>query len=75
MSEEYRKERVERLLHELKYEITRGIVERDIEEHFHFEWMVPSMADSSQVVWCRFSIERRFHHDIPQILHSVKGGK
>lgn len=75
MTDTYRKDRIERLLHELKYEITRGIVERDIEEQFHFQWMFPSMADSSKVVCCHFSIERRYHHDIPPLLHAVKGGK
>lgn len=36
----YRLERINRLLHELKYEITRGIIERDLQE-LYSEFFVP----------------------------------
>lgn len=37
----YRMERIERLLKELRYEITRGMMEREIEENLVFRWLVP----------------------------------
>lgn len=37
-----RKERIERLLYELQYEVTRGIMEREIEEDLTFRFMIPT---------------------------------
>lgn len=42
MADKYRLERVERLLHELEYEITRGMMEGDLpEETMGFRFVVP----------------------------------
>lgn len=37
-----RKERIERLLHDLRYEIERGILDGDIEERMEFRFIVPT---------------------------------
>ena len=41
--DKYRMERIERLFHELKYEITRGLMEGDIEQDQYpqYRFMVP----------------------------------
>lgn len=52
---EYRRERIERLLHELKYEITRGMMEREIEEEMGFRFIVPVTKHfKTGVVMCEF---------------------
>lgn len=51
----YRKERIERLLDELRYEITRGMMEGDVEEQLVFGFYVPvSKVMREGVVWCEF---------------------
>lgn len=51
----YRKERIERLLHELLYEVERGMMEREIDETLVFSFYVPiSNAIHDGVVHCRF---------------------
>lgn len=55
MAEKYRQERIERLLHELRYEITRGMMEREIEEHLGYRFVVPiSKHFARGVVECEF---------------------
>lgn len=52
---EFRKNRIEKLLHELKYEITRGMMEREIEEEMGFRFVVPTSKHFPKgVVWCEF---------------------
>lgn len=52
---EYRKERIERLLYELRHEITRGMMEGDIDETMGFRFYVPvSKAIPEGVVFCEF---------------------
>lgn len=52
-----RLERIERLLSELEYEITRGVMEREIEPDFHFRKLFPcagrgdGMAQMELHVW------------------------
>jgi hypothetical protein len=36
-----RKERIERLLHELQYELVRGLSEHEIEEEMHWNYVFP----------------------------------
>lgn len=49
----YRKERIERLLGELQYEITRGMMEGEVEEQLVFTFFVPvSKVLPEGVVWC-----------------------
>lgn len=50
-----RKERIERLLHELRYEIEQGMLEHDIDETLEFHFYVPISARIPDgVVHCRF---------------------
>lgn len=50
-----RKERIERLLHDLRYEIERGILDGDIEERMEFRFIVPiSHRLPDGVVVCEF---------------------
>jgi hypothetical protein len=41
MSGSYRKERIERLVEELRYELTRGIVDREIPEALVYTFVIP----------------------------------
>lgn len=51
----FRRERVEKLLHELRYEVERGILERDIDETLGFRFYVPlSNSIPDGVVFCEF---------------------
>jgi hypothetical protein len=38
----YRMERIERLLYELRHEVTRGMIEGEIDEHLGYSFIVPS---------------------------------
>ncbi len=50
-----RRERIERLLHELRYEIERGMMEREIDEQLTFRFWVPiSREIRDGVVCCEF---------------------
>ena len=50
-----RKERIERLLHELKYEIERGMLKHEIDETMEFRFYVPvSSQVPDGVVFCEF---------------------
>lgn len=52
----FRRERIERLLRELQYEIERGMMERDIDETMSFRFYVPISNDiPNGVVSCAFS--------------------
>lgn len=51
----FRKERIEKLLHELRYEVERGMMERDIDETLTFKFVVPiSRAIPNGIVDCEF---------------------
>ena len=51
----FRRERIEKLLHELRYEIERGMMERDIDEVMGFRFYVPiSQQIPDGVVFCEF---------------------
>lgn len=52
---DFRMERIEKLLNELRYEVSRGIMEREIEETISFSFIVPvSGAIPDGVVQCSF---------------------
>lgn len=54
-STSFRKQRIEKLLYELRYEIERGMMENEIEEELHFRFYVPiSRNIKNGVVACRF---------------------
>lgn len=64
-----RQERIERLLQELQYEITRGMMEGEIEERMGFEFFVPvSKTVKDGVVQCRFETRptERFFNTNPE---------
>jgi hypothetical protein len=51
----FRRERIEKLLHELRYEVERGMLERDIDEELTFRFLVPiSQKIPDGVVFCEF---------------------
>lgn len=51
----FHRERVEKLLKELQYEVTRGMLEGDIDESQGFRFYVPiSKAFPDGVVFCEF---------------------
>jgi len=50
-----RMERIERLLNELKYEVTRGLMEQEIDEEIGFRFIVPvSQKIPDGQVFCEF---------------------
>ena len=50
-----RQERVEKLLYELRYEVTRGMLEHEIDETIGFKFIVPlSKVVPGGVVECEF---------------------
>jgi len=56
-----RSERIEKMLHELRYEIEVGMMQGDIDETLSFNWIVPvSKSMPEGVVMCRF-ITRPMH--------------
>lgn len=51
----FRQERIEKLLHELRYEVERGMLEHDIDETLAYRFYVPlSQAIPDGVVFCEF---------------------
>ena len=51
----FRRQRIEKLLHELRYEVERGMLERDIDETMGFRFYVPlCRAIPDGVVFCEF---------------------
>lgn len=51
----FRRDRIEKLLHELRYEVERGMLERDIDEEMRFRFYVPlSNKIPNGVVFCEF---------------------
>ena len=50
-----RKERIGRLLRELEYEVTRGVMEREIDEEIGFRFVIPiSNCIPDGQVFCEF---------------------
>jgi hypothetical protein len=59
----FRRERIEKLLRELHYEVVRGMMERDIEEEMGFRFYVPiSHNIPDGVVFCEFRTRPIPHH-------------
>jgi hypothetical protein len=77
-----KEERIEKLLYELKYEITTGMLQNEIGETMSFEFIVPVSKEQPEgVVLCRFiayPIHRQQYFgrglEEPR-LRVVKGGK
>lgn len=76
----FRQERVEKLLHELRYEIERGMMEGEIDEELGMRWYVPiSKAIPDGVVFCEFRTRPLPRHlmnpdDLQPRLRLVKDG-
>jgi hypothetical protein len=71
----YRKERIERLLTELCDEVERGMMEREIEEEMGFRFYVPiSNKIPDGVVFCEFRTRPipRWHMDPDQLEPRLK---
>jgi hypothetical protein len=52
---DFRKERIEKLLTELRYEVERGVMQGEIDETITFRFYVPlSRTIPDGVVFCRF---------------------
>ena len=50
-----RKERIEKMLHELRYEIEIGMMQGDIDETIGFQFIVPTSKNiPNGVVFCEF---------------------
>ncbi len=79
----FRRERIEKLLDELRYEIERGMLQREIGEEFTFQFVVPiSSKIPDGVVWCEFRTRPMLRHMAPYSAMSeaprlkiVDGGK
>ena len=62
----FRQARIERLLHELEYEISRGMMEADIDETLGFKFYVPvSKRIPDGVVQCSFRTRPIPRHMLP----------
>jgi hypothetical protein len=60
-----RKERIERLLRELRYEVERGMLEREIDEEMGFRFVVPiSLKIPDGVVLCEFRTRPTHRHNV-----------
>jgi hypothetical protein len=63
-----RKERIERLLNELRYEVTRGMLDREIGEEMGFEFIVPiSQKVPDGMVFCAFRTRPMSQYNIASI--------
>lgn len=76
-----RMERIERLLSELRYEIERGMMEREIDETLTYRFIVPvSQSIRDGVVACRFETRPMHRYDVYGLdleprLRVIEGGK
>jgi hypothetical protein len=63
MSDNFRMERINKLLVELQYEVQRGFMEKEINERLGYTFIVPvSREITNGVVHCRFET-RPVHRD------------
>jgi hypothetical protein len=68
MADKYRFERIERLFKELEYELTRGMMDGEIDESLGFMFFVPtSKSIPGGVVHCEFRA-RPIHRDAMMML-------
>lgn len=72
----YRMERIERLLKELEYETTRGMMEGEIDESLGFRFIVPvSKQIDKGVVQCEFRTRPVPAHYTPYTDEHLNGAK
>jgi len=61
----FRMERIEKLLHELRYEVERGMMQSEIDESMGFQFIVPvSRAIPNGVVFCEFRTRPMPHYSM-----------
>lgn len=71
----YRQERIERLLEELRYEVERGMMEREIDEQMVFTFFVPTSKEGRDwIVSCEFRTRPMPHYALPS-KYLVEGPK
>jgi hypothetical protein len=64
-----RRDRIERMLHELRYEIERGMINREIDETMTYRFYVPiSQTIPGGVVRCEF-------HTVPVSGHTISSAE
>lgn len=72
----FRIQRIEKLLYELRYELERGFIQKEIDETISFEFIFPiSSAIPDGVIHCKFQTRpmlRYTVHDIVPKLRLVK---
>lgn len=59
MNDNIRLERIHRLVRELQYEVTRGVMEREIEPDMNFRISIPGGPTGSVGFWLTISPEER----------------
>lgn len=59
-------ERIEKLLHELRYEVERGMMHREVDETIGFQFIVPISASIPDgVVFCEFRTRPMHRYMVP----------
>ena len=72
-TKQHRINRIDTLLYELKYEVTRGIMEGDVEETMGYEFAVPvSHCLPGGVVLCEFRTRPVQHYILTPDTHQPK---
>jgi hypothetical protein len=72
-TKQHRLNRIDTLLYELQYEITRGMMEGDVDETLVYEFAVPiSRRIPSGVVHCKFSTRPVQRFVLPSDLNQPK---
>ena len=62
-TKQHRINRIDILLYELKYEVTRGIMEGDIEEHMTYEFFIPQSKElKGGIIQCTFNTKPTFYN-------------
>lgn len=60
---EFRMERIEKLLNELRYEIERGMMQNEIDETLTFRFVIPiSRTFPKGIVFCEFHTKPMLHY-------------
>ena len=82
MTAQMRKDRIERLLSELEYEIVRGCMEHEIEPDIHFRKVFPCIGRGDGMAQLEFHVFPAMNRDLSGItghlavkLRVIEGGK
>lgn len=70
---DFRQERIEKLLHELRYEVERGMLQGEIDETLMFQFVVPlSKRIPDGVVLCEFRTRPLPRYSVPMSLDALE---